>query len=137
MRGLDLNTKRLFFFGEFGIFDLKGEGGIVKFRKNDSFKYNSAQNYFGVTKFHMKRLYFNTQKQFSSTLEFSILRWVKGRKKLFLFQKFQIFEHNSATNNCRVRKFLMWNLDLNIKKPFSVILEFLILRGGQGKNIEF
>ena len=37
-------------------------GKIAKFRKKQIFKCNSARNYFSATKFHMKRVEFNTKK---------------------------------------------------------------------------
>ena len=57
-------------FVNFGISDLK-EGKLLNFGKKKQqqiFERNSAQNYFSVTKFHMKRLKY--QKKFSMILEF-------------------------------------------------------------------
>ena len=65
----------------------------------------------------MKRLDLSTKKQFSTILEFPILRGRKGGKSL-KFRKIQTFEQNSAPNYFSVRNCNMSGLDLNAKKHF-------------------
>ena len=45
-----------------------------------------------------------------------------------------VFERNSAPNYLTMTKLHMGRLDLNTKKSLSVILEFLILRGGMERK---
>ena len=100
-----------------------------KKKKIQIFERNSVLTYFSVTKIHIRKLDLNTKKQFSSILEFSVLKKKKGVGGVCKFRKIQTFERNSALNFFIVRKFHMRRSDLNTKKQFSTFFECLILSG--------
>ena len=58
----------------------------------------------------------------------SILQFLNLARKIDKFRKIGIFKRNSALNYSMVKKFHTTRLDLNIKKTFSTIFEFSILR---------
>ena len=74
-----------------------------------------------MKKLHMGWLDLNTKKPFPTILEFSIL---KGKNIVFQNVEIQIFKCNSTLNYSMVKNFHLSWLDLNTKKPFSVIFDF-------------
>ena len=101
-----------------------------------------------VKKFHSRSLDLNGKKSFSAIYEFSILSvcvWGGGgvRTENAKFRKILILKHNSALEYLTMTKFHIGRLELIIKKYFSAILKFLILRGGKWgkhrilKNLDF
>ena len=85
-----------------------------------------------MKKFHVRgpNIYTEEKKKIHLViLEFWNLVW-----KITKFWKIQIFKPNSVLNYFKIRKFHMNKQDLNAKKLFSAILEFLIKEGERKKK---